>query len=143
MLSDLEDYNDWHNSFAHVEAVILKARALAEREIGEERPSRRRRWRSPKITELDPLAVMAEPECGELARAEVAKQRKRRFLAEIELERVARAAAGDTRSTYILCPEPPSNYRVNKVFAAAGDPPRGNADVDVVIAVRPRPDRHG
>jgi hypothetical protein len=124
LLSDLEDYNDWHNSFAHVEAVILKARALAEREIGEERPSRRRRWRSPKITELDPLAVMAAPECAELARAEAADQRKRRLLAEIELERMARAAAGDTRVTYILCPEPPSNYRLSKVFAAAGDPPK-------------------
>ena len=70
---------------------------MAEREIDEDRPSRRRRWRSPKITELDPLAVMAEPECAELAWAAAADQRKRRLLAEIELERVARAAAGDTR----------------------------------------------
>ena len=27
---------------------------------------------------------------------------------------MARFAAGDTRATYILCPEPPSNWRVEK-----------------------------
>jgi hypothetical protein len=35
--------------------------------------------------------------------------RKRQLLAEIELERLARAARGDTRLTYILCPDLPSN----------------------------------
>ena len=59
-----------------------------------------------------------------MAKLEAAEARKRRLLAEIELEQVARAAAGDTRSTYILCPEPPSNYRMSKVFPPAGDTPK-------------------
>jgi hypothetical protein len=42
---------------------------------------------------------------------------------EIELDRVA----GDTRLTYILCPELPSNYRVSKVFAPTEDTPKNQS----------------
>jgi hypothetical protein len=47
--------------------------------------------------------------------------RKRQLLGEIELERLARAARGDTCLTYILCADLPSNYRVTKVMMSPDD----------------------
>jgi hypothetical protein len=124
-VDEILDYNDDSDSFERIEAAIRKARELASRDIGEEcRPQRKRKWRCPTITEAEPLAVMAEPDCAELAKLEAAEATKRRLLAEIELERVARAATGDTRPTYILRPEPPSNYRVSKVNPSAEDTPK-------------------
>jgi hypothetical protein len=67
--------------------------------------------------------VIAEPQCAELAKVEAAEARKRQLLAEIEIERVARAATGNTRSTDILGPQPPSNFRANQVIPPAGDNP--------------------
>jgi hypothetical protein len=40
-------------------------------------------------------------------------------LAEVDRERAARAAAGDTRPTYILCPRPPAELALSEI----GDPP--------------------
>jgi hypothetical protein len=68
-----------------------------------------------------------------VSRAQEAKARKRRLLADIERERVARVAAGDFRLTYILCPEPPSNYHVRKVFAAADDAPKNQSNRERVL----------
>jgi hypothetical protein len=102
--------------------VLSLARELAARDIGKERSlPRKLPWHAPTITEAEPLAVMAEPDCAELAREQEGEANKRRLLAEIELERIVRAAAGDTRLTYILCPAAPSNYHVRKVFAEDGD----------------------
>lgn len=118
-------FND-SNGFVEVRALILKAHELAALpDTGKERRSRRQRrrpqpqphsrqWQAPVITEGNPLT---EPVCADLVKVEAAEATKRRFLAEIDLERVARAAKGDFRSTYILCPEPPSNYRVSKVIS--------------------------
>jgi hypothetical protein len=58
----------------------------------------------------------------DLETEQAATARKRRLLAELEQERLARIAVGDTRETYILCPERPSNWWVSKVSAAPGDP---------------------
>jgi hypothetical protein len=118
-------YND-RSSFAEVRALILKARELAalpdtgKPQSQRRRQPRSRQWQAPAISEGNPLT---EPECESLAKLEAAEATKRRLLAEIELEKVARAAIGDTRLTYILRPEPPSNYRVSKVLT----PPRGPA----------------
>jgi hypothetical protein len=133
---DIAGFNDHAEvGFAQIRALIKDARklALAEADLAsmtengrrppttEKRPRRRRAWRTPTITEADALTVAAEPECANLAKLEAVDERKRRLLAEIELENLARAARGDFRLTYILCPEPPSNYRVEKVFASADD----------------------
>jgi hypothetical protein len=40
-------------------------------------------------------------------------------LAEVDRERAARAAAGDTRPTYILCPRPPAELALSEI----SDPP--------------------
>jgi hypothetical protein len=65
--------------------------------------------------------------------AQQAEANKRRLPAEIELEKVARAAAGDFRLTYILCPEPPSNYQVCKVIPPAGDTPKNRSNREQVL----------
>jgi hypothetical protein len=45
-------------------------------------------------------------------KAGAGRRQKRQILGEIELEKVARAVRGDFRATYILCPKPRSNWRV-------------------------------
>jgi hypothetical protein len=103
-------FNDRCRSFKQLRWLIDAARQLACNDIG-----RHRQWRTPTMREAG-----REPEYA-AAKLEAAEATKRRLLAEIELERMARQAACDFRVTYILCPEPPSNYHVRKVFAAADD----------------------
>ena len=67
-------------------AVIVKARKLAPRDLEGEYPD---------IAAADATAA---------AKEEAAAARKGQLLAELEGERMARHAAGDTRETYILCP---------------------------------------
>jgi hypothetical protein len=77
-------FNDHEcRSIAELRSVIVKARAFALREA-EQEPERQR------------------------AAAAV----KRWLLAELERERVARAAAGDKRKTYILCPRAPDDTAI-------------------------------
>jgi hypothetical protein len=64
-----------------------------------------------------PVATAHDPEMEQAAAA-----RERQLLAELEQDRIARIAAGDTRETYILCLEPPCNGQVVKVLAALRDP---------------------
>src|SRR5580704_2872992 len=96
-------YNDGSGSFAEVRALILKARELtALPDTGKHQSQRRRQprlrqWQAPAISDGNPLT---EPECASLAKLEAAEARKRRLLAEIELEKVARAAIGDTRQRF-------------------------------------------
>jgi hypothetical protein len=59
-----------------------------------------------------------------LARQEPERERataavERWLLVEVDRERAARAAAGDTRLTYILCPRPPAELALSEI----GDPP--------------------
>jgi hypothetical protein len=79
------------------------------------------------------------------------KEQKRQVLAEIELENVARAARGDFRATYILCPEQPSHWQIEKMVEApavapptptpdARSPASGSAPIEAVPA---RPCRRG
>jgi hypothetical protein len=126
--SSLIAFND-SSSFAEVRALILKAQELAALPAAgkERRPPRQssrrppplRQWQAPVITEGNPLT---EPECASLAKLEAADERKRRVLAEIELENVARAARGDFRTTYILCPKPPGHWQVEKTVKAGTTP---------------------
>ena len=129
----LSAFNDSRSSYDEVRALILKARELAALpETGplsrrqKRRPPqpRSRQWKAPVISEGNPLT---EPVCADLVKVEAAAAIKQRLLAEIELERVARRAAGDPRSTYILCPEPTSNYRVTKVIPPAVDTPKNQS----------------
>jgi hypothetical protein len=136
-------FNDSRIDFAEVRALILKARELTGLpDTGtERRPQRQRQrpqpqsrqWHAPTITEGNPLT---EPECASLAKLYAAETIKRRLQAEIELERVARAAKGDFRSTFILCPEPPSNYRMTKVIPPAGDTPKNQSNRGRVFETR-------
>jgi hypothetical protein len=57
-----------------------------------------RAWKRPAIAEADWAVVMLDPECVELAQLQSADKRKLRLLADIDFERMARAAKGD------LCP---------------------------------------
>jgi hypothetical protein len=72
-------FNDT-NTFAEVRAVIVKARTMAAAEAKER-----------------------------VKREAAAEKVKRWLLAEIERERTMRAAAGDERPTYILCPRAPAS----------------------------------
>lgn len=143
-------FNDSSSSFAEVRALILKAQELAAlpdtgKQPRPRRPSRRRQprsrqWQAPMITEGNPLT---EPECASLAKLEAADERKRQVLAEIELENMARAARGDFRATYILCPKQPSHWQVEKIVEAhavtpptldARSPASGFAPIEAVPA---------
>jgi hypothetical protein len=107
------EYNDSAQSYKAIRDLIGRARVLAETEIVAPVPlTHKRQWLPPAITAAAPTGADTE-ECASLAKLEAADARKSRLLAEIELERVARMAKGDTRLTYILCPEPPSNYHVS------------------------------
>jgi hypothetical protein len=81
-------FNDRCKDFGQLRAVIVKARALAQRDVA----------RQPEIITAN--AVPAEKQ-------QTAAARKRQLLAEVERERMVRHAAGDTRETYILCPITP------------------------------------
>ena len=76
-----------------------------------------RRCRS--IAELRSVIVKAralalqEPE-----RERAAAAVERWLLAEVDRERAARAAAGDTRPTYILCPRPPAELALLEIDEA-------------------------
>jgi hypothetical protein len=83
-------FNDRCNGIERIFDVLVRARALAQRDAE----------RLPEITAAA-KAVGAEKE-------EAAAARKRQLLAELERERMVRHAAGDTRETYILCPRPPA-----------------------------------
>jgi hypothetical protein len=103
-------FNDRCRNFAQLRDLILSARELAACDI--EQPSspqpkqrqasamratrkpHKRQSHAPAITDAKPLAVMAEPNCADAAKLEAAEARKHQLLAEIELERVARPAAG-------------------------------------------------
>jgi hypothetical protein len=78
-------FNDLCKSFDEFRAVILKARALAQRGV-------------------DPFAAA---KAADFENQQAAAARKRQLLAELERERMVRNAAGDTRETYILCPRAP------------------------------------
>jgi hypothetical protein len=82
-VDDLIAFNDSRKSFAEIHALILNARPFA----------------------------LAEAQAAE-RRREVAENAMRALLAEIERERAARAAAGDTRSTWISCPRVPLPERL-------------------------------
>ena len=81
-LERVTSFNDRCNGFERIRAVILKARALAQRDAE----------RLPHIIAAANAAYSAEKEF-------IAQVRKRQLLAEIERERIA---AGTP--TYILCP---------------------------------------
>jgi hypothetical protein len=115
-------FNDRCRSFKQLLGLIDAARQLACNDIG-----RHRQWRALTMREAG-----REPEYA-AAKLEAAEARKRRLLAEIELERVARAAKGDTRSTYILCPEPPSNYRMGQVILPAGGTRKNESNRERVL----------
>jgi hypothetical protein len=86
----LAAFNDSRRTFGSIRRLILKARALAL-----EKQEQRR------------------AEMGEAAhRREAAEKAKRFLLAEIEQERAGRAAAGDTRPTWISCPRVPAPERL-------------------------------
>jgi hypothetical protein len=67
--------------------------------------------------EANALPGMAEPRIADFTKEQAAAGCKRRLQAELDRERIGRLAAGGTRLTYILCPEPPSKWRVSQVFA--------------------------
>jgi hypothetical protein len=83
----LVEYNDSCTSFEQLRAVIVKARALARRDVND-----------PNIARDNAYAAEKE---------KAAAARKRQLVAEIERERMVRHAAGDTRETYILGPRAP------------------------------------
>jgi hypothetical protein len=75
---------------------------------------------TPSIAELRSVIVKARA----LALQEPERERsaaavERWLLAEVDRERAARAAAGDTRQTYILCLRPPAELALSEI----GDPP--------------------
>jgi hypothetical protein len=82
--SGLITFNDLCKNFDELRAVILKARALAQRDI--EQP---------------------ETLAADLQKKEAAAVRRRQLLAELERARMVCHAAGDTGPTYILCPRVP------------------------------------
>jgi hypothetical protein len=88
-------FNDRCKGFERIRAVILKARALAQRDV--------ERW--------------AEIIAADKDKAEAAAARKRQLLAELERERMVRHAAGDTRETYILCPRAPEPVTPERLAA--------------------------
>ena len=84
-LERVASFNDHCEGFERIRAVVLKARALAQRDAE----------RLPEIIAAANAAYSAEKEF-------IAQVRKRQLLAEIERERIA---AGTP--TYILCPRAP------------------------------------
>jgi hypothetical protein len=83
MFNDLFMFNDLCRSVTEVRALIVEARALA---------------------------VADAEQCRK--RAAAAQLNRWLILTRLERERAARAAAGDERATYILCPEPPAKERL-------------------------------
>jgi hypothetical protein len=103
----LMDYNDACRTFTALYYTIIEARQQAQAELDGDIPD----------------------ETTQRRNAEAAEQRKRQLLAEIELENMARAARGDFRATYILCPEQPSHWQVEKMVEAhAVAPPTPTPD---------------
>lgn len=115
-------FNDMCKDYEDVRRLMVRARETAQAA----RDCEDKQW--PPIEPIDPDVAARDD-----SRSQEAKARKRRLLAEIELEKVARAAAGDLRSTYILCPQPPSNYRVSKVITSAGDTPKNQSNRERVL----------
>jgi hypothetical protein len=58
----------------------------------------------------------------DLAMEQAAAAGRRRLIAEVEQERIARILAGDTRAIYVLCPEPPCHWQVTRVSAPVAHP---------------------
>jgi hypothetical protein len=87
-LDRLMTFNDLCGGSERICAVLVKARALARRDVE----------RQPEIAAARAAAEQKEARAG---------ARKRQLLAELERERMVRHAAGDTRETYILCPRAP------------------------------------
>jgi hypothetical protein len=128
--------NDLSKSFDQLRAVLVKARALAQRDIEQpgivaaeaatdrqkrqEAEARKRqllaaleRERMQCRASLRTLWKWRQPQSGaevaaDLQKRQEAEARKRQLLAEIERERMKRHAAGDMRETYILSPRAPA-----------------------------------
>jgi hypothetical protein len=92
-------FNDACQNFDELRAVIVKALALAQRDLEE---------KYPEIVAANALAAEKEEE---------AAARKRQLLAELERARMVRHAAGDTRATYILCPHVPERPAPERLAA--------------------------
>lgn len=72
------------------------------------------------VAELRAVILKARALALEYAEHErAAEALKRRLLAEIDRERAARAAAGDTGETFILCPRPPDETAIAPTRLAA------------------------
>lgn len=84
-------------SFDNLRVVLIKARIRAAREF----------FRAAAQTSVERQAEIAAAKAADLHKEEAAAARKRQLLAELERERMVRHAAGDYRSTYILCPRAP------------------------------------
>jgi plasmid stabilization system protein ParE len=97
---DLIRFNDRCKGFDRIRAVILKARARAQRDLEE---------KFPQIAAANAVAAQKEEE---------AVARKRQLLAELERERMVRHATGDSRATYIICPRVPERPAAAERLAA-------------------------
>jgi hypothetical protein len=105
----LMTYNDACRTFSALYHTIIEARQQAQAEL---------------------YGGVAE-DATQRRNVEAAEERKRQLLAEIELERMARAAKGDCRATYIPCPEPPGYWQVEKMVEDGAAPqPIPTATVD-------------
>jgi hypothetical protein len=111
----ITDFNDQAKSYEEIGALIARARSLAEAErddrvdgAREHRPAECAQTLTERCAKILKARTVATAEAEERAKLEPAPENvKRWLLAEIERERVLRAAAGDTRPTWISCPRIP------------------------------------
>ena len=97
----LETFNDGCGDIAELRAVIVNARSRALFEAAETRKRN------------DEAQALMAAEAEEQKRRMAAAPRYRELiLARLERERAARAAAGDERAIYMLCPELPAEERL-------------------------------
>jgi hypothetical protein len=115
------DINDDAKSYEAIHSLIGRARALAEAErdsggfdgAEENRAAERARKLAEARAAILKARTVAAAEANERAwRKPTAENAKRWLLAEIERERAERAAAGDTRPTWISCPRVPVPERL-------------------------------
>jgi hypothetical protein len=97
----LMTFNDNCEGIAELRALIVRARERALVDAAQ-----RRTWR-----ERTPALIAAEAE-QEKRRQGMAALYRELILARLDRERAARAAAGDIRETYILCPDAPERERL-------------------------------